>query len=38
MIGMQEGGERHAKVPAHLGKGKTPVSGLGDDDDFFLCE
>jgi len=38
MIGMQEGGERHAKVPARLGKGSTPVSGLEDDDDFFLCE
>lgn len=37
LIGMQEGGERHGRVPAHLGKGRTPVRGLGDNDDFFLC-
>ena len=38
---MREGGERHVKVPASLGKGGTPtrpISGLNGDDDFFLCE
>jgi len=36
IVGMREGGERHVAVPAYLGKGRTPISGLKSDDDFFL--